>query len=171
MTSLFCVKAMVWGETLNFSTTVFAKGPRILNMVMIFVLTPQSHYNTITKPRARFLLSHMEDLSIDFPSHMIESIIDIYWDIATCDKLIFLSTITCILSHVHVTFPLSTPFYARGAISKKSIWKSDAHLAAKQPYMEFTSMDAAPTSRPSSSSAPPSSYSSRAEVFLVAIMD
>ena len=45
MASLFCKKAMVWGETLNFSTTEFAKGLRILNIVMTFVLT---HGLTIT---------------------------------------------------------------------------------------------------------------------------
>ena len=78
MTLLFCEKAVVWGETLNFSTTEFVKSPRIPNMVMTFVLTPRSHYNTITKPHASFLLFLMEDLSIDFPSHMIESMIDIY---------------------------------------------------------------------------------------------
>ena len=50
MASLFCEKAMVWGETLNFSATEFAKGPWILNMVMTFVLIPRSHYNTITEP-------------------------------------------------------------------------------------------------------------------------
>ena len=94
MASLFYKKAMVWGETLNFSTTEFAKGPRILNMVMTFVLTPQSHYNTIIEPRACFLLSLMEDLSIDFPSHMIESMINCYRDTATRDKLIFPSAIT-----------------------------------------------------------------------------
>ena len=71
LTSLFCEKAMVWGEALNFSTTKFAKGPRILNMAMTFVLTPWSHYNTITKPRTCFLLSLIEDFSIDFPLHMI----------------------------------------------------------------------------------------------------
>ena len=116
MTLLFCEKAMVWGETLNFSTIGFAKGLRILNMVMTFVLTPRSHYNTITKPRARFLLSLMEDLSIDFPSHMIESMIDCYRDTVTRDKLIFPSTITCILSHVHVTILLFSPFFVMGAI-------------------------------------------------------
>ena len=51
---LCCEKAMLWGGSLNFSTMKFAKGPRILNMVMTFVLTPQSHYNTITKPHAHF---------------------------------------------------------------------------------------------------------------------
>ena len=48
MASLFCERAMMWGDTLNFSTTEFAKGPQILNMMMTFVLTPWSHYNTIT---------------------------------------------------------------------------------------------------------------------------
>ena len=64
--------------TLNFSIIEFAKCPRILNMVMTFILTPWSHYNTITEPHAHFLLSLMKGLSIDFPSHMIESIIDCY---------------------------------------------------------------------------------------------
>ena len=52
---LFCEKAILWGGSLNFSTTEFAKGLRILNMVMTFVLTSQSHYNTITEPHACFL--------------------------------------------------------------------------------------------------------------------
>ena len=58
-------------------------------MVMTFILTPLSHYNSITKPRARFLLSLLEDLFIDFSSHLITSIIDVYQDTATYDKLIF----------------------------------------------------------------------------------
>ena len=97
--------------------------------------------------------------------------IDIFRDTATRDKLIFPLAITCILSHVHVTFPLSTPFYAMGAINKESIRRSDAYVAAKWPRVKFTSTDVAPTSRPSFSFAFPSSYSSRAEVFLIAIMD
>ena len=72
LASLFCEKAMLWGGTLNFSPNKFTKGPRFLNMVMIFVLTPQSHYNTITEPRARLLLSFMEGLFIDCPSRSEE---------------------------------------------------------------------------------------------------
>ena len=75
LVSLFCEKAMLWGGTLNFSTTEFIKGLWFLNMVMTFVLTPRSHYNTITEPRARLLLSFMEGLFIDCHSHMIDSII------------------------------------------------------------------------------------------------
>ena len=58
----FCEMAIVWGGLQNFTTHDFAKGPRILNMVMTFFLTPRSHYNTITKPRAHFLFSFLEVL-------------------------------------------------------------------------------------------------------------
>ena len=78
LTTRFCEMAMVWDDLLNFSTLDFTKGPRILNMVITFVLTPWSHYNTITEPRASFLFSLFEGLSIDFSSHMIVSMIDIY---------------------------------------------------------------------------------------------
>ena len=70
---------------------------------MTFVLTSQSHYNTIIEPHARFLLSLLEGLSINFPLHMIKSIIDYYRDMATRDKLIFLSAIMRILTHMHIT--------------------------------------------------------------------
>ena len=128
----------MWGETLNFSTTEFTKGLRILNMVMTFVLTPRSHYNTITESRACFLLSLLEDLSIDFPSHMIESMINCYRDTATRDKLIFSSAITHILTHLHVTIPFSPLLYTMGAISEESIRWSDAQLAAKRPCVKPT---------------------------------
>ena len=96
LATCFHETAKVWGGLQNVTTHDFAKGPRILNMMMTFVLTPRSHYNTITEPHAHFLISLLEGLSIDFPSYMIVSIIDIYQDTATYDKLIFPSAITCI---------------------------------------------------------------------------
>ena len=77
-------------------------------MVMTFILTPLSHYNSITKPRARFLLSLLEDLFIDFSSHLITSIIDVYQDTATFDKLIFPLAITWILRLSHGSFDTFT---------------------------------------------------------------
>ena len=77
--SHFCETPSVQGECQNTLCLGFAKGPRFLNMVMTFVLTPLSHYNSITEPRAQFLLSFLEDLSIDYSSHFITSIIDVYW--------------------------------------------------------------------------------------------
>ena len=71
LASLFCETPSSWGDRQNTLCSTFAKGPRFLNMVMTFVLHPLSHYNTITKPRARFLLSLIEGLTIDFPSHFI----------------------------------------------------------------------------------------------------
>ena len=164
---------MLWGGTSNFSTTEFTKGAQFLNIVMTFVLTSQSYYNTITEPRAHFFLSLLEGLSIDFPSHMIESIIDNYRDTVTRDKLIFLSAIMHSLIHIHVTISLTPHFYVMGAISKESIRWSAAQLATKRLHVEPT--DAAPAnpvalfSRPSSTSAP--SSLSRVAVSLADIME
>ena len=55
--SSFCELPTVWGERLFTPCQPFTKGPRFMNMVMTFVLHPLSHYNSITEPRARFLLS------------------------------------------------------------------------------------------------------------------
>ena len=90
-------------------------------MVMTFVLHPLSHYNFITEPRARFLLSLLEHLTIDFPSHFILSIIDVYRDTVSRDKLIFLSVITRILRHFSVPFPASDHFTYMCAIDAATI--------------------------------------------------
>ena len=114
--SLFCETPSSWGDIQNTCWSTFAKGPRFLNMVMTFILHPLSHYNTITEPRAHFLLSLIDDLSIDFPSYFIFSHIDISRDTTTCDKLIFPLAITRILRHFSVSFPLSDHFFVIGAI-------------------------------------------------------
>ena len=72
---VFCKRPSKWGEHQFTYYSAFAKGSRFLNMVITFVLHPLSHYNSITKPRARFLLSFLEHLTIDFPFHFIFSII------------------------------------------------------------------------------------------------
>ena len=90
-------------------------------MVMTFTLTPMSHYNSITESCARFLLSLLEDLTIDFPSHLITSILDVYQDTATHDKLIFPLAITRILRHSSI-FILDSPYYTTmGAINAGSV--------------------------------------------------
>ena len=66
-----------WGGKQNTPCSGFAKCLRFLNMVMTFTFTPFSHYNFITEPCARFLLSLLEDLSIEFPSHFITSVLDV----------------------------------------------------------------------------------------------
>ena len=109
--SFFCERPTVWGERLFTPCRPFAKSPRFINMVMAFVLHPFSHYNSITKPRARFLLSLLEHLTIDFPSHFILSIINVHLDSASCDKLIFPSAITRILRHFFRSFSLFRPFF------------------------------------------------------------
>ena len=81
----FCERPSDWCDHQFTPCRPFAKGPRFINMVMTFVLHPLSHYNSITEPRARFLLSLLEYLTIDFPSHFILSIIDVHLDSASRD--------------------------------------------------------------------------------------
>ena len=99
-----------------------------MNMVMTFVLHPLSHYNSIIKPRARFLLSLLEHLTIDFPFHFILSIIDVHLDSASHDKLILPSAITRILRHFFVPFPSSDHFSIMCAIDYATVKRSEAQL-------------------------------------------
>ena len=126
--SAFCERPSTWGKCLFTPCRPFTKGPRFMNMVIIFVLHPLSHYNSIIKPRARFLLSLLEHLTIDFPSHFILSIIDIHLDSASRDKLIFPSTITRILRHFFVPFPSFDHFTVMCAIDYATVKRSEAQL-------------------------------------------
>ena len=126
--SHFCETPSIWGGKQNTPCSGFAKGSRFLNMVTAFTLTPLYHYNSITEPRACFLLSILEDLSIDFPSHFITFILDIYQDMVTHDKLIFPSAITRILRHFSIPIPGSPYFTIMGAITVDSIRRSEAQL-------------------------------------------
>ena len=103
-----------------------------LNMVMTFVLYPFSHYNSITESRARFLLSLLEHLTIDFPSHFIVSLIDDFQDSVSYDKLIFPSTIMRILCHFSVPFPVFDPFAFICAIDATTVKHSEAQFRSQQ---------------------------------------
>ena len=121
-------------------------------MVMTFVLHPLSHYNSITEPRAGFLLSLLEHLIIDFPSHFFLSIIDVYRDMATRDKLIFPSAIMRILRHFFVPFPVSDHFHVMCAIDIATIKQSEAQLRSRRSRSAAPPIPSTPsTSAPSSS--------------------
>ena len=95
-----------------------------MNMVMTFVLHTFSHYDSITKPRARFFLSLLEHLTTDFPSHFILSIIDVHLDSASRDKLISPFAITRILCH----FPSSDYFSIMCAIDYATVKSREAQF-------------------------------------------
>ena len=126
-------------------------------MEMTFVLHPLSHYNSITKPRAWFLLSLLEHLTIDFPSHFILSILDVYRDTVTRDKLIFPSVITRILCHFSVPFPFADHFSVMCAIDYATVKRSEVQFRSWQsdsavpPSCFAPSRSAPSTSTPSSS--------------------
>ena len=130
--SSFCEHPITWGERLFTPCRPFAKGPRFMNMVMTFVLHPLSHYNSITEPCARFLLSLLEHLTIDFPSHFILSIIDVHLDSASRDKLIVPSAITRILRHFSVPFPSSDHFSIMCTIDYATVKRNKAQFQSRQ---------------------------------------
>ena len=102
-----------------------------MNMVMTFMLHPLSHYNSITEPRAQFLLSFLEHFTIDFPSHFILSIIDVLLDSASHDKLIFPFAITRISCHFSVPFPSSDHFSIMCAIDYATVKCSEAQFRSR----------------------------------------
>ena len=128
-----------------------------MNMVMTFVLHPLSHYNSITEPRTRFLLSLLEHLTIDFPSHFILSIIDVHLDSTSHDKLIFPSAITRILRHFFVPFPSSDHFSIMCTIDYATVKRSEAQFRLRQTDLAAPSSRSAPSrSTPSASASSPS---------------
>ena len=129
--STFCEHPSMWGEHQFTYCSNFAKGSQFLNMVMTFVLYPLSHYNSITESHARFLLSLLKHLTIDFPSHFILSLIDVFQDSASRDKLIFPSAITRILRHFSVPFPMSDPFTFMCAIDTATVKHSRAQFRSR----------------------------------------
>ena len=137
-----------------------------MNMVMTFVLHPLSHYNSITEPRTRFLLSLLEHLTIDFPSYFILSIIDVHLDSTSHDKLIFPSAITRILCHFFVLFPSSDHFTVMCAIDYTTVKHSEAQFRSRQTDSAAPYSHSAPSRSTPSASAPSSSN----DVFLRDIM-
>ena len=153
----FCERPADWGDCQFTPCKPFAKGPRFMNMVMTFVLHPLSHYNSIIEPRAQFLLSLLKHLTIDFPSHFILSILDVYRDTTIHDKLNFPSAITRILCHFSIPFFSSDHFLVMCAIDYATVKRSEAQFRSRQsnsatpPSRSASSCSAPSTSAPSSS--------------------
>ena len=105
-----------------------------------------------------YLLSLLEHLTIDFPSHFILSIIDVHLDSVSHDKLIFPSAITRILYHFSVPFPSSDHFTVMCAIDYATVKRSEAQLESRQSNSVTPPSHSAPSrSAPSTSTSPSSS--------------
>ena len=152
MISTFCERPADWGDHQFTQCRRFAKGPRFMNMVMTFVLHPLSHYNSITEPRAQFLLSLLEHITIDFPSHFIFFILDVHRDTTTHDKLIFPSAITRILCHFSIPFSSFNHFLVMYAIDYTTVKRSEVQFR-----LRWSGTAARPTPSTPSTSAPSTS--------------
>ena len=132
-------------------------------MVMTFVLHPLSHYNSITEPCAQFLLSLLEDISIDFPSHFILFLINVYRDTATRDKLIFSFGYHADSSPFFHSLSCFSLFFRDGC-HRRCYRSTEAQLRPRRPQTQTATP---PTSSPPSTSAP---FSSAGGVTLDTIM-
>ena len=157
--SAFCERSFDQGKRQFTYCSAFAKDPRFLNMVMTFVLHLLSHYNSITEPHSRFLLSFLEHLTIDCLSHFILSIINVHRDSTSCDKLIFPFVITRILCHFSVPFPTSDHFTFMCAIDAATFKRSEAQFRSRQSGLAAPSTRSAPSRFALSTSSPSSSTS------------
>ena len=72
------------------------------------------------------MLSLLQDISIDFPSHFILSLINVYRDTAIRDKLIFPFAITRLLRHFSVSFHESPHFTVMSVINATIVRCSEA---------------------------------------------
>ena len=98
------------------------------------------------------MLSSLEDITIDVPSHFILSLIDVYRDTATRDKLIFPLAITRFLCHFSISLRESPHFLVMNAIDAATVRRSEAQLRSRWPRIE--------TATPSASTAPSTSVPS-----------
>ena len=103
------------------------------------------------------MLSLLEHLTIDFPSHFIVSLIEVFQDLASRDKLIFPFAMMRILRHFFVPSPASNPFTYMCAIDATTVKYSEAQFRSRQqdstpPSHLAPSRSARLTSAPSSSS-------------------
>ena len=137
-----------------------------MNMVMTFALHLLSHYDSITKPRTRFLLSLLEHLTIDFPSHFILFIIDVHLNSASRDKLIFPSAIIRILRHFSIPFSSSDHYIVMCAIDYTTIKCREAQFRSRQSNLATPSSCFAPSRSAPSTSA----FSSSGDVSLGDVM-
>ena len=134
---------------------------------MTFVLNPLLDYNSITEPHARFLLSLLEHLTIDFSFHFILSILDVYRDSASREKLIFPSAITRILRHFSVPFLASDHFSYICAIDYATVKCSEVQFRLRRSGSATPASLSAPSRFALSTSVP---FSSTSDVSLGDIM-
>ena len=103
------------------------------------------------------MLSLLEHLTIDFPSHFILSILDVYRDSVSHDKLIFPSAIARIFRHFSGPFPASDHFTFMCTIDYTTVKRSEAQFRSRQTDSAAPPSRSAPSRSAPSTSAPSSS--------------
>ena len=109
MISHFCGKPMAWGSSKTITTKSFTDESHMYNLIMCFNLFSLSHKNMITKAQAKFLYAFMIKISIDLPSIICKSLIEIHEYENKMTHLIYPCLITQLLTHLKITIPSNIP--------------------------------------------------------------
>jgi hypothetical protein len=123
MISHFCGKTMAWDSSNKAGTHYYTCETRAYNLIMCFNLLPLSHRNTISKVRVKFLYAFMTGVSIDLPSVICNSLIEMHQCQDKTSHLIHPSPITRLHTYLKITIPSTIPRVPRSTqpIDKTSI--------------------------------------------------
>lgn len=133
MISYFCGMPMEWGSTKTITTKCFTPESRLYNLIMCFNLLPLSHRNTVTKERAKFLYAFMKKVSIDLPSVLYKSLIEMHECEDKMTKLIHPCLITRLFTYLNIKIPSTIPQFPLSAkpINDHSMKRMSGQLKEK----------------------------------------
>ena len=133
--SYFSEKTMAWGSSSKCGSQSFTAKTRVFNLIMSFNILPLSHWNTLSKSRARFLYAFMKGVSIDLPSVICREMIEMHHCKDTASLLNYPCLITRLFTYLKITLPSGTLCYPRVAlpIEKSSFTRIVSHVKPDEP--------------------------------------
>ena len=133
--SYFSEKTMAWGSSSKCGSQSFTAKTRVFNLIMSFNILPLSHWNTLSKSRARFLYAFMKGVSIDLPSVICREMIEMHHCKDTSSLLNYPCLITRLFTYLKITLPSRTLCYPRVGlpIDKFSLTRIVSHVKLDEP--------------------------------------
>uniref|UniRef100_A0A2N9ERH9 Putative plant transposon protein domain-containing protein n=1 Tax=Fagus sylvatica TaxID=28930 RepID=A0A2N9ERH9_FAGSY len=133
--SYFSEETIAWGSSSKCGSQSFTAKTRVFNLIMSFNILPLSHWNTLSKSRARFLYAFMKGVSIDLPSVICREMIEMHHCKDTASLLNYPCLITRLFTYLEITLPSGTLCYPRVALptDKSSFTRRVSHVKLDEP--------------------------------------
>jgi hypothetical protein len=168
MISYFSGMPTEWGSTKTITTKGFTPESRLYNLIMCFNILPLSHRNTVTKERAKFLYAFMKKVSIDLPSVLCKSLIEMHECEDKMTNLIYPCLITRLFTYLNIKIPSTIARFPPPAkpINDHSLKRMSGQLEKKDKVPQPNDRN-----EENSGAGPSSSISSSTDVMLKRIFD